>query len=232
LSPATERHALDVVRVLRDYSATFRQHGAAMSYVDDHLLPGEQVVHRGHLHKIIFTVPVIIDALAMAGAVYALLNDLWIVAAMLIVLGSLPLLATLVTYTSSEFAVTDKRVIIKVGWIRRRTLETMLGKVEGIGVEQSITDRMLGSGTITVTGTGGTMESFADIAEPLEFRRQVQAQVSALDAGRIAAGYGGVAGMPVGAREERDCPYCAERILVRAKVCKHCGRDVVPLAAL
>jgi hypothetical protein len=108
----------------------------------------------------------------------------------------------------------------------------MLGKVEGIGVEQSITDRMLGSGTITVTGTGGTMESFADIAEPLEFRRQVQAQVSALDAGRIAAGYGGVAGMPVGAREERDCPYCAERILVRAKVCKHCGRDVVPLAAL
>jgi predicted RNA-binding Zn-ribbon protein involved in translation (DUF1610 family) len=27
-------------------------------------------------------------------------------------------------------------------------------------------------------------------------------------------------------REERDCPYCAERILVRAKVCKHCGRDL------
>lgn len=27
-------------------------------------------------------------------------------------------------------------------------------------------------------------------------------------------------------REERECPYCAEMILTRAKVCKHCGRDV------
>jgi DNA-directed RNA polymerase subunit RPC12/RpoP len=29
-------------------------------------------------------------------------------------------------------------------------------------------------------------------------------------------------------REERRCPFCAERILIQAKVCKHCGRDVVP----
>ena len=31
------------------------------------------------------------------------------------------------------------------------------------------------------------------------------------------------------AREERECPYCAERILKKARVCKHCGRDVEPL---
>jgi competence ComEA-like helix-hairpin-helix protein len=28
-------------------------------------------------------------------------------------------------------------------------------------------------------------------------------------------------------REEKKCPHCAELILVDAKVCKHCGRDVV-----
>jgi len=27
-------------------------------------------------------------------------------------------------------------------------------------------------------------------------------------------------------RIERDCPYCAERILVAAKLCKHCHSDV------
>lgn len=27
-------------------------------------------------------------------------------------------------------------------------------------------------------------------------------------------------------REERECPFCAERILIKAKVCKHCGRDI------
>lgn len=29
-------------------------------------------------------------------------------------------------------------------------------------------------------------------------------------------------------REERECPYCAELILQKARVCKHCGRDVDP----
>ena len=27
-------------------------------------------------------------------------------------------------------------------------------------------------------------------------------------------------------REERECPFCAELILKKAKVCKHCGREV------
>ncbi|MDQ6827481.1 MAG: hypothetical protein M3081_01280 [Gemmatimonadota bacterium] len=30
-------------------------------------------------------------------------------------------------------------------------------------------------------------------------------------------------------RAERDCPWCAERILSRARVCKFCGHDVDPL---
>ena len=27
----------------------------------------------------------------------------------------------------------------------------------------------------------------------------------------------------------RECPYCAETILAKAKVCKHCHKDVVPV---
>jgi hypothetical protein len=30
-------------------------------------------------------------------------------------------------------------------------------------------------------------------------------------------------------RPERECPYCAENILAKAKVCKHCGKDVEPI---
>lgn len=30
------------------------------------------------------------------------------------------------------------------------------------------------------------------------------------------------------ANEYKECPYCAELIKKKAKVCKHCGRDVVP----
>jgi hypothetical protein len=42
---------------------------------------------------------------------------------------------------------------------------------------------------------------------------------------------GVAAGIPAASslRKERDCPFCAEPILERARVCKHCGRDVEPL---
>ena len=62
-----------------------------------------------------------------------------------------------------------------LGFIQRHTVETMLGKVESIGVEQSLVGRVLDYGTILVVGTGGTQDSFKNIANPLEFRRKVQA---------------------------------------------------------
>jgi hypothetical protein len=106
-----------------------------------------------------------------------------------------------------------------------------------VGVDQGLLGRLLDFGTITVTGTGGTQETFQRIAAPLEFRKQVQAAAMAADERRALAGTpqvgdGASATNPAGSatREERECPFCAERILVRAKVCRFCGRDVPPLA--
>jgi hypothetical protein len=60
----------------------------------------------------------------------------------------------------------------------------------------------------------------------MEFRRQVQAQIVEMEDRR-----GGAAPvLPSESREERECPYCAERILKKAKVCRFCGREVTPLA--
>jgi uncharacterized membrane protein YdbT with pleckstrin-like domain len=81
---------------------------------------------------------------------------------------------------TSEFAVTNKRVIVKIGWIRRRSDETLLTKIEGIEVIQGIWARMLNYGTIIITGTGGSREPFSRIAAPLLFRRKVQEQILAI----------------------------------------------------
>lgn len=92
---------------------------------------------------------------------------------------------------TSEFAVTNKRVLIKVGVVSRRSLELLLAKIEGIGVNQSITGRLLDYGTIVVSGTGGTKEPFKIIAKPLAFRKCVQEQISVPQAPepvRFAAG--------------------------------------------
>jgi uncharacterized membrane protein YdbT with pleckstrin-like domain len=196
-----------------------------MSYVDSQLLPNEAILYRARLHRSLYTVSFVFGAMALVAVIFAVGQpSVWWVALAFGVVTALTFVSSWFRSSSSEFAVTDKRVIIKVGLVRRRTLETMLGKVEGIGVDQSLMGRMLGFGTIVVTGTGGTKEEFDRIANPLEFRRQVQAAISASDAQRAVALPQGAD--PLAERQERECPYCAERILVRAKVCRFCGRDV------
>jgi uncharacterized membrane protein YdbT with pleckstrin-like domain len=157
-------------------------------------------------------------------------HDYWYVGMALAGIGLLLAIGPAIRYTNSEFAVTDKRVLAKHGFIERESIETLLTKVEAIGVDQGIMGRLLGYGSITITGTGGTEESFPKISRPLEFRRQIQSQVVALEERRGPQSAASLGAESDGPRVERECPYCAERILARARVCKHCGRDVVPAA--
>jgi uncharacterized membrane protein YdbT with pleckstrin-like domain len=146
-----------------------------MRYVDKNLLPGENVVYRARIHPVILLLPGLV---AVLGIVLAILVKSWVVLAVLLVLAFIVALPRYVRMATSEFAVTNKRVVVKVGLVYRQTLELVLTKVETIGVEQSITGRLFNYGTIVVTGTGGTREPFKDIANPLEFRRQVQSQLA------------------------------------------------------
>ena len=147
-----------------------------MGYVDSNLLPNEQVTYRARLHRIIYLLPVCVLIIAI---VVAIASGSWIAGGVLGLIGLVLLVPPWIRSISSEFAVTNKRVLVKVGLVRRHSLELLLQKVEGIGVDQGILGRILGYGTITVSGKGGTREAFRMIARPLEFRRQVQASLAA-----------------------------------------------------
>jgi uncharacterized membrane protein YdbT with pleckstrin-like domain len=99
---------------------------------------------------------------------------------LLIVIGSFPLVKALIARSAAEFAVTNKRVIFKEGFVYRRTAEMFLSKVESVGVDQTILGRIFGYGSIVLRGTGGSTEPFHKIARPLEFRRQIQEQIAKL----------------------------------------------------
>lgn len=123
-----------------------------MGYVEKSLMPGEQVAYRASLHWIVFV------------SLKALLTLF---------------IAPFVQRATSEFAITNRRVIIKVGLVSRRTIELNLEKVESIGVEQTILGRILDYGTIEVVGTGGTREPFRGLRDPLGFRRAVNTATEA-----------------------------------------------------
>lgn len=201
-----------------------------MSYLDDHLLAGEQIVYRARPHWIIFgtSILVILLGAALAAVLRIYQPDYWFLGAALAGIGLLLAIPPSIRYTSSEFAVTDKRVLAKHGFIQRDSIETLLSKIEAIEVDQGIIGRMFGYGSIGITGTGGTQESFPLISHPLEFRREIQSQIVAQEDRRGSQSPTALAAETP--RVERECPYCAERILARARVCKHCGREVTPAA--
>ncbi|MCW2120033.1 PH domain-containing protein [Flavobacterium sp. 7A] len=75
---------------------------------------------------------------------------------------------------TDEFAITNRRVIIKTGLISRYSFEMNLSKIESINVDQGILGRILGYGSIRIVGSGGTKEIFPNILNPLEFRKKFQ----------------------------------------------------------
>jgi membrane protein YdbS with pleckstrin-like domain len=129
-----------------------------MGYIEKNLMDGERIIYRTSLHWIIFLGPVITflvgvillyeqkSASVPASGILFLITIIWIIKA-------------IISKTTSEFGVSDKRVLIKIGWIRRNSLETLLGKVEGIQVNQGILGRIFNFGTIIIRGTGGTRNS-------------------------------------------------------------------------
>ena len=146
-----------------------------MSYIDTHLLPGELVMYRTKLHWKIFVVPVLISLIMIALGVWALSADKTVPAIIAGVIVLIVLFVPWIQRHSSEFAVTNKRVIIKLGVLTTRSTELLLPKIEGIAVQQSLSGRMFGFGEIVVTGSGGTQETFDNIQSPLDFRQAVQA---------------------------------------------------------
>jgi len=156
-----------------------------MSYVDKHLLPGEQVGYRTRLHWKLYLLPALGALVVLLPlTILALDSDTKILAALPAVAAVVLLAIPYVQRRTSEFAVTNKRVILKLGILTTRSVELLLPKVEGIAVTQSLPGRLFGYGEIVVSGSGGTKESFANIQSPLKLRQAVQAATEIVPAGR------------------------------------------------
>ncbi len=161
-----------------------------MSYVEKNLIPGETVIYTTRLHWIVLIWPIVmgllfgLPGLALLARSFTGAGDksgtstpMLLGGLILLVVGGACIGTGLLKRNATEMAVTDKRVIVKVGVATRRTVELLLSKVESIGVEESMMGRILGYGTVVVRGTGGTPEPFDRVAHPIEFRKQVQQRI-------------------------------------------------------
>jgi uncharacterized membrane protein YdbT with pleckstrin-like domain len=152
-------------------------------YIDDILQPGEKVLYSTNAHWV-FYLPAI-AAWIVALVLYIIarntagpgLETMWLVLA-----AAAALVAAIATAKAwfhvwtTETDVTNLRVVHKTGFIKRRTFEMSLDKVESVDVNQSILGRILNYGDVTVRGVGEGLETIKTIASPLDFRNHITAR--------------------------------------------------------
>ncbi len=152
-----------------------------MSYVTRVLQPGEQVVYTTKLHWLIYFPAILLVIVGIVLAYAANRLDgrsaiaLQIVAAVFALMAVWSALRAFIRRMTTELAITDHRVIYKVGLLSRHTLEMNRAKVESVDVDQTLLGRFLGYGTVIVRGTGGSLEPMRDVTDPLSFRSHITA---------------------------------------------------------
>ena len=74
---------------------------------------------------------------------------------------------------TTERALTNKRLVIKRGLISRQTEEMSFNRIEEVNLNQSILQRLLGSGNIRITGTGSGEVVMKNIDDPLAVQKKL-----------------------------------------------------------
>ena len=152
-----------------------------MGYIDDNLMSEEQVIYRTKLHWITLLIPAILAIFFGLPAIPAILDIFFgsfVFGSFLLLVAIICGIPSFISFKNSEFAITNKRVLMNAGFIRINSLEIPLTKVEAIQVKQGPLGRILNYGTVIITGTGGTAKRFRDIYAPLEFRKKLQEQIA------------------------------------------------------
>jgi uncharacterized membrane protein YdbT with pleckstrin-like domain len=129
-----------------------------MRYIDESLAPGETIIARGKWPTLFWV---------GAWAALLLLG--------IIIVGIFIFAGMAIKMMTTDFAVTNRRVILKEGWLNRKTHELAVESVEGVSLDQSIWARIFGYGRVVVTGTGEAKIVFPTMAHPVDFRRAIEA---------------------------------------------------------
>ena len=150
-----------------------------MGYIDNNLMKGEEVVYKASLHWAIY-IPtalwLLLGILMIAISVGEEESSVMVIAIIFFVFAVFALIKAIIANVTSEFAVTNKRLILKEGLIARNIVELMLTKCEGVALDQGILGRILGYGTL-ITTTGGATNKFRKIKDPIIFRNYINSQV-------------------------------------------------------
>jgi len=146
------------------------------------LRPGEHVVAKGKLHVGAFIVPLVVLLLGAAVLYLPLgqtLIQFKVVAAVLLIAGGWTTLVALSKRLSTQFVLTDERLLAESGLLKHKKISVPIREIERVQVNHSLLGRVLGYGTLEVTGRHRLQERYTQITGAMEISRQVLALMTA-----------------------------------------------------
>ncbi len=127
-----------------------------MGYIEDTISDVEKIVYKVKFHWI-----------------YTFIAFLYLIFLGLFIIGIFIFLKMMINKWTTERALTNTRYIQKIGWIARNTEEIGISKIEEVDLQQSILGRILGYGSISISGTGSGHILLKDIDAPLAFQKNL-----------------------------------------------------------
>jgi uncharacterized membrane protein YdbT with pleckstrin-like domain len=129
-----------------------------MSYIAKFLAPEETIRKRARLHWILWV---------RAWAALIFLG--------IFLVGIIIFVQQVIFNLTTELAATDRRLILKKGWIMRHAVDVGLSNIESVQITQDVMGRIFNYGRLMVHGTGDEAWETPIIADPAGFRRDIQA---------------------------------------------------------
>jgi membrane protein YdbS with pleckstrin-like domain len=152
------------------------------------LLPGEDLLSVAKLHWMFILTPMVklLSIIPLLYFIRTMLSFLIPVEMMIlfglnigymvlaIIIFALPMAGWQVfLYLSTEYGLTNKRLLIRKGIIQIITIEIPLDRIESINCIQGILGRIFNYGTICISGVGGRVPVFYMICKPYALRRKI-----------------------------------------------------------
>ncbi len=90
-----------------------------------------------------------------------------------ILVGGALLLLKLIAMNTNYLRLTNKRVYIKNGLLKKEEMDIRLDKLDGVNVVLPFFDRLLGCGDIAIRSTGSSKISFGPVEDPDRIRQAI-----------------------------------------------------------
>jgi uncharacterized membrane protein YdbT with pleckstrin-like domain len=149
-----------------------------MSYIARSLCENETLHYRAHFHPLYSVAAggLLIAFLVFGALVYS--SMAW-VAGLAVLIGVATFLMIMVPIWTTEIGVTNQRLIMKLGVLRRTTTELQVRSIEEVSLKQTLLGRLLNYGRIEVHGTGVDDLVLPAVADPIALQQAIQSAIGA-----------------------------------------------------